>query len=207
MTTIVSFLPVFTMIGAEGKALQTSGHLPKRLHYLPPFSIALTIVPALAHLLFTFRIPWKKLRIAILGVLLAVGVTVAIKYSGWAGVIIALFAIYHLTLKFIPEKSSQWILKSTNIIAAIVVGVILTEHWQPLGPASGFIPNAIVVMGPIAGLLAFFVVFIKAYRPILRWFLNHKILFLSIPTIIVVIGVSPVGSDLRNVFGWLTGFR
>ena len=201
MTTIVSFLPVFTMIGAEGKLFKPLA-FTKTFALLASVLVALTIVPPLAHLLFTFRIPWKKLRIAILGVLLAVGVAVAIKYSGWAGAIIALFALYHLTLKFVPERFNQWILKATNIIAAITVGVILTEYWQPLGPASGFIPNAIVVMGPIAGLLAFFIVFIKAYEPILMWFLNHKILFLSIPSIIVVTGVS-CWLGFTSVFGWL----
>ena len=165
------------MIGAEGKLFKPLA-FTKTFALIASVLVALTIVPALAHLLFTFRVPWKKLRIAILGVLLAVGVTIAIKYSGWAGGIIALFACYHLTLKFIPEKSSQWILKSTNIIAAIVVGVILTEHWQPLGPASGFIPNAIVVMGPIAGLLAFFV--LSSSKPMDRFltgFLTTKFSF------------------------------
>ena len=201
MTTIVSFLPVFTMIGAEGKLFKPLA-FSKTFALLASVLVALTIVPALAHLLFTFRIPWKKLRIAVLAILLVVGVTVAIKYSGWAGAIIAFFALYHLTLKFVPKKFGQWILKATNIFAAFIVGVILTEHWQPLGPAAGFIPNAIGVMGPIAGLLSFFVVFIKAYGPILRWILNHKILFLSIPSIIVVTGVS-CWLGFTSVFGWL----
>ena len=110
MTTIVSFLPVFTMIGAEGKLFKPLA-FTKTFALLASVLIALTIVPALAHLLFTFRIPWKRLRIAILGVFLVVGVTIAIKYSGWAGGILALFAVYHLTLKFIPEKSEPMDIK------------------------------------------------------------------------------------------------
>lgn len=201
MTTIVSFLPVFTMIGAEGKLFKPLA-FTKTFALLASVLVALTVVPALAHLLFTFRIRSTKLRFGVLGLLLAIGVIVAAKFSKWAGAIVAVFALYHLVSKFVPEKVCQWILRTANVIAAIVVGVILTKHWLPLGPGYGFIPNAIVVMGPIAGLLAFFVFFIKVYGPILRWFLNNKILFLTIPTIIIVAGVS-VWLGFTSVFGWL----
>ena len=51
-------------------------------------------------------------------------------------------------------------------------------------------------------MLAFFVFFIKLYGLILRWFLNNKLLFLSIPTIIVVAGVS-VWLGFATLFGWV----
>ena len=149
MTTIVSFLPVFTMIGAEGKLFKPLA-FTKTFALLASVLVALTIVPALAHLLFTFQIRSAKLRFGLLALLLVVGVIIAVQFSGWAGVIVAIFALYHLVSKFVPEKTCSWILKTVNVIAAILVGVILTEHWLPLGPSAGFIPNTIVVLGPIA---------------------------------------------------------
>ncbi len=201
MTTIVSFLPVFTMIGAEGKLFKPLA-FTKSFALLASVLVALTIVPALAHLLFTFRIRSPKLRISVLTILFVSGIVVATTYSGWAGVIVAAFAAYHLASKFIPENASQRILKATNILAAIVVGVILTKHWLPLGPGVGFIPNAIMVMGPIAGLLLFFLYFIKVYGTILSWFLNNKLIFLSIPVFIIVAGAS-VWLGFSNVFAWM----
>ncbi len=201
MTTIVSFLPVFTMLGAEGKLFKPLA-FTKSFALLASVLVALTIVPALAHLLFTFRINSRKMRLSALAILFVTGVVIAINYSGWAGVIVAAFAGYHLSSKFVSENANRWIMKSTNIVAAIVVGVILTDHWLPLGPGVGFIPNAIVVMGPIAALLIFFLFFIKTYGTVLRWFLNNKIVFLSIPTLIIVTGVS-VWLGFSTLFNWL----
>ncbi len=201
MTTIVSFLPVFTMIGAEGKLFKPLA-FTKTFALLASVMVALTIVPALAHLFFTFRIRSTRGRIGILGLLLLMGIVIAVKYSGWAGLIVAAFAIYHLAYKFIPEKVSTWLLRATSIIAAFIVGLILTKHWLPLGPGAGFIPNAIMVMGPIVGLLAFFKVFIKVYPAILHWCLNNKLLFLSFPAFIIVVGFS-IWLGFDTLFGWM----
>ncbi len=201
MTTIVSFLPVFTMIGAEGKLFRPLA-FTKSFALLASVLVALTIVPALAHLLFTFRFRSPTLRVGILACLLVTGLVIAIKYSGWTGLIVVAFAGYHLASKFVSESANRRILKATNIVAAVVVGLILTKHWLPLGPGSGFAANAIVVMGPIAGLLTFFVYFIKVYGSILRWFLNHKGLFLSMPAMIIVAGLS-VWLGFSTVFGWV----
>ncbi|MEQ8821045.1 MAG: efflux RND transporter permease subunit [Sumerlaeia bacterium] len=55
-TTIISFLPVFTMIGAEGKLFKPLAYT-KTFALFASIVIALTVLPPLAHLLFRWRAP------------------------------------------------------------------------------------------------------------------------------------------------------
>ena len=52
LTTVVSFLPVFTMIGAEGKLFKPLAYT-KTFALIASIILALTVLPPLAHLLFT----------------------------------------------------------------------------------------------------------------------------------------------------------
>ncbi len=169
LTTIISFLPVFTMIGAEGKLFKPLA-FTKTFALFASVIVALTVVPAIAHSLFTFSAPGKAWR----GRLLA-------KIPPWV------------------LRSSRWIL---NGVVALLVGVILTRHWLPLGPQAGIFANGVVVLLPIFALLAFLIAFIKIYRPLLRWFLDHKLIFLSIPTVIVVLGLA-IWLGAGAVLGWM----
>ena len=73
--------------------------------------------------------------------------------------------------------------------AVIFVGILLTDDWLPLGPEKGFLRNFAFVALLIGGLLAFFQLFQKyLYEPILWWCLNHKLLFLCVPTLILIFG-------------------
>jgi len=60
-TTVVSFLPVFTMTGAEGKLFKPLAYT-KTFALVSAVIIAITLLPALAHLLFTIRIQRRHLR-------------------------------------------------------------------------------------------------------------------------------------------------
>ena len=201
LTTIVSFLPVFTMIGAEGKLFRPLA-FTKTFALLASVIVALTIVPALAHLLFTFRIESKKVRAGSLVALALAGVGIAIGWIWWIGAIVVGIAAWHLGMPFVPERFRPWILRTANYLAALFVGLLLTSHWLPLGPQAGFVPNAVVVLGPIFGLLLCFVLFEKAYTPVLRWFLDHKLVFLSVPAVVCLLGgMVWLGAD--PLFGWL----
>jgi Cu(I)/Ag(I) efflux system membrane protein CusA/SilA len=169
LTTIISFLPVFTMIGAEGKLFKPLA-FTKTFALFASVIVALTILPAIAHSLFTFSVPGKAWR-------------------------------DRLRAKLSPRllRSSRYLL---NGLVALLVGAILTRHWMPLGPQAGFLANAVIVLLPIFGLLAFFMAFLKVYEPILRWFLDHKLLFLCIPTIMVLLGITIwLGAD--KLLAWM----
>jgi len=199
-TTIVSFLPVFAMTGAEGKLFKPLA-FTKSFALVASVIVALTIVPAGAHLLFTSRFRLKALKRVLMG-----GIVVAGLALWWwldfriAGLVLALFGAYHLAAGHLPPKVRNigpWL---ASAVAVAGVGVLLAGHWEPLGPELGLSRNLLFVGGLIGGLLAFFYVFRCFYGVILRWCLAHKVTFLALHMVLVLAGFS-VWLGFDTVFG------
>jgi len=187
-TTVVSFLPVFTMTGAEGKLFKPLA-FTKTFALIASIIVALTILPPAAHILFTKKVTLKRAKRYILGAILIVAAVVATKQlNWWIGILIGAIALYHLISNRVPKKVEGLLPVLANILAVIVVGIILTSHWLPLGPIKGLARNIIFVTLLIGGLLLFFRIFQKFYGHILAWCLEHKVLFLSIPVLLVIFG-------------------
>ena len=151
--------------------------------------VALVIIPPAAHVLFTTKISRKAVRQALLVVLAVVGVWAGVWFAWWAGVVIVALALYHLAEGRFPARVRRHTPLVASAAAVILVGVLLTQHWLPLGPEKGLLLNLVFVTLLVGGLLLFFQVFQRVlYVPILRWCLGHKLLFLTIPLLIVVAG-------------------
>jgi len=200
-TTIVSFLPVFTMTAAEGKLFKPLA-FTKTFALLASVIIALTIIPPFAHTLFTTRFSSRKLKNVLMGCLVVIGVAGLVTGFRLIGLILAAFGLYYLFAERLPEKVRRFGPWTASAVAAVCVAVLLTNEWQPLGPAAGFVRNFIVVLAPIGGLLGFFRLFQLVYAPILRWCLAHKLLFLSIPVVLILIG-GAVWMGFDRMFGWV----
>jgi len=189
-TTVISFLPVFTMIGAEGKLFRPLAYT-KTFALLGSVFVALTIIPPAALLLFGGRSQAGKLRGLGSIVLMLVGGAVAWRLSVWAGVLIAAYGLYRLVEPRLPGRLRTLATWVSNAAAVAVVTVVLARHWEPLGVEQGVTRNLIFVVGLIGGLLGFFLIFQTwIYRPLLRWCLDHKALFLTVPTTVVLLGAS-----------------
>jgi copper/silver efflux system protein len=200
-TTIISFLPVFTMEAAEGKLFKPLA-FTKTFALLSAVIVALMVIPPLAHVLLAGRFKSGKLRQAFYGILILVGIIAAYFATWWMGAIIAAIGVWQLLQSAVSLKLRRVFSISMNILAAIVITVILAEHWTPLGLEKGLVRNLVFVAVLIGGLLAFFLVFQLAYRHILAWCLAHKLLFLALPTVIVFWGgLSWLGFE--RLFGWL----
>jgi copper/silver efflux system protein len=96
-------------------------------------------------------------------------------------------------------RVAPWIV---SVVAVLAVGWMLTTLWEPLGPERGLVRNGVFVTMLVGGLLAVFFVFQYVYAPILRFCLNHKILFLALPTALVLLG-STVWLGFDRVFGFV----
>ncbi len=177
-TTIISFLPVFTMEGAEGKLFKPLAYT-KTFALLASVIVALTIIPPLAHLLFKVR--EKKLFVSRARMVWAGAVALAagIWLSWWLAVAVLAVGAWPWIRKRLPEKGLARIPMAGNVIAFAVVLWILTNQWLPLGPERGIIRNLLFAGGMILGLLVFFRIFMQFYEPLLRWFLAHKAVFFS----------------------------
>ncbi|NOY28974.1 MAG: efflux RND transporter permease subunit [Planctomycetes bacterium] len=202
-TTIISFLPVFTMIGAEGKLFKPLA-FTKTFALLASVIVALTIIPPAAHLLFTVNIG-KRFRRALLTMLVAIGLMASVWISWWVGAIAVALGVYYLVEESLPPHIRRMTPLVASGAAIVLVGTLLTEHWLPLGPEKGMIDNLGFVVLLLGGLLAFFLLFERyLYAPILRWCLQNKMLFLSIPMLIVMLG-GCVWLGFDNLFGTLLG--
>jgi len=188
-TTIVSFLPVFTMTGAEGKLFKPLA-FTKTFALIASVIVALTIIPPAAHILFTRKAALKKLKRYILGgLLIVVAVIAAFRLTWWIGVLIGTIGFYHLSRDYIPKPVFSFLPLIANAAAVLLVGIILANHWLPLGSDRGMVRNLVFVAFLIGGLLLFFRLFQKVYPVILGWCLRHKLAFLSIPGVVVVVGL------------------
>ncbi len=170
-TTILGFLPVFVMTGAEGK-------LFKPLAFTKTFTlgasivVALMLIPAIALIIFRSRHEssprmerWKGLA------------------RKWLG-----------RFAFLPHTVAI-------IFAALWLVVLLSSRWQPLG-VDRTVSNFLFVAITMGLLVGFFWLVRIAYPRVLRWCLQHKILFLSLPMTIALFGTSAwIGFD--KVFAFL----
>lgn len=194
-TTVVSFLPVFTMIGAEGKLFRPLA-FTKTFALLASVVVALTIIPPAAHVLMGWRkrqaenLRFKNLgRSILLFALVVSGLFAAILLAWWIGAIVIGIAVYKAFEPRIPEQLNRFATVFASGLAIIVVGVLLASEWLPLGPQKGLLFNLLFVGLLIGGLLGFFTLFQRyLYEPLLRWSLEHKVAFLSVPSLLLVLG-------------------
>ena len=200
-TTVISFLPIFTMVAAEGKLFRPLA-FTKTFAIISSVIVALTLIPPLAHILFAGKIRGERLRKLFYGGLIFVGLVVGIMVKWYPGLIIGLIGAYHLTESRIPSvirKSSAYLL----IVAAILfVTSVLSGHWVPMGPEQGGLRNFIFVLVMIGGLLVLVQFFMRFYRRMLVLCLDHKVIFLMIPLALLLFGgMTWLGFD--RFFGWL----
>ena len=185
LTTIISFIPVFTMIGAEGKLFRPLAYT-KTFALTASIIVALFLIPPFAAFLFRKKSIKNTFTYVLNGVLIALGIA-AVGFGYWMGLILMAFGI--TALLNLQNKIAD---KQTNlvniIISASAIVFLLAEYWRPLGVDKSIFWNLIFVSVICFGLLGVFSLFIKYYTRILRWCLENKVLFLSIPTVIVIAG-------------------
>ncbi|MGA8853326.1 MAG: efflux RND transporter permease subunit, partial [Christiangramia sp.] len=185
LTTIISFIPVFTMVGAEGKLFRPLA-FTKTMALTASILVALFLIPPIAAILFKKRNFRKEVSYIFPGILILAGIT-AIVFGYWIGLALIAFGTIDLLLKFdkIDEKQS----KLYKIgIAVLTIVLLLSVYWRPLGLQNSILLNLFFVAGISFGLLAVFYLFKKYYVRILTWTLENKLLFLTIPTAIIILG-------------------
>ncbi len=189
-TTVISFLPVFTMIAAEGKLFRPLA-FTKTFALAASVIVALTIIPPAAHILMGGRMKSGPLRRFLMIALIAAGLVAMFFLPWWVGAIVSALGLYKLLEEHIPTGFQKYGPYTASAVAVLVVGVLLTDHWLPLGPEKGLLRNFMFVGMLIGGLLGFFTLFQRfLYEPLLRWCLGHKLLFLTVPAVILLFGGS-----------------
>ncbi|MFT4849436.1 MAG: Cu(I)/Ag(I) efflux system membrane protein CusA/SilA [Sediminicola sp.] len=196
MTTIISFIPVFTMIGAEGKLFRPLA-FTKTFALTASIIVALFLIPPFAAFLFRRKTIKRSFRYALYGVLILFGVGV-IFYGYWLGLILiafgctALWSVYseksEINISLFNFHFSLSKSRIDIIVSVFAIVFLLAEYWRPLGVDKSVFWNLIFVSIICFGLIGVFTLFRNYYTRILRWCLDNKVLFLSIPAAIVIAG-------------------
>ena len=228
-TTIVSFIPVFTMQAAEGKLFGPLAYT-KTFALIAALIVSLFILPMLAHWFFGAKIKNQKIRKWVNITLIPVGIAALLFGQVWGGMMLLAFGLVGVIKEFKGKKLevrneksegnendistrtliqqkinsfAQWILHYAEIII-VIIGVIwlLARYWLPLGPAKSLVMNVVFVALIVILILGFFTILEYFYKPILQWSLRHKTAFLSIPTFLIVIGIM-VWMGFNTLFGFV----
>ncbi len=206
-TTIVSFIPVFTMQAAEGKLFGPLA-FTKTFALVAALMVALFILPAFAHWFFGARIKNRTGVKWVNAALAATGVIALIAGYYWGGALLFLFgisgllkAIFYHEEQNLP-KAVKWLLNHSGLVIA-GAGVIwlLANYWMPLGASKSIYLNVIFVAFLVGLILGFFSILEYFYKPILHWCLNHKAVFLAIPSVLILWGAA-IWLGFNTVFGF-----
>ena len=192
LTTVVSFLPVFAMMGPEGKLFKPLA-FTKTFVLLASVIAALVLIAPLAHLVFSARIDRRLTRFVAAQALIVAGVAVGWWFSAWVAMALVAWGLYLNVRDMLPERLGPWIPRAANAMAVLVVLVLLTRHWMPLGVDRSVTVNFLFITACVAGILSVFLLFMRVYEPLLRFFLRHKAAFY----------VLPVGSFVLGLVIWL----
>ncbi len=201
-TTVVSFLPVFTMEAAEGKLFKPLAYT-KTFALVASVIVALTIIPPFAHMLFSrTRTNSERLRLLLRVGLVLAGITAMI-WSFWlSGLALIIVAAYLQFSRALPRQYRNLTPKIVNYVIVVIVAWLLAEHWLPLGVQTGVFLNFIFVAVLLGSILLAFQLLIRVYEPILRWCLDHKKTFLAIPALLIVLGAS-IWLGFDSLFGFM----
>lgn len=204
-TTVVSFLPVFALQAAEGKLFHPLAYT-KTFALAASLLVALLILPAFAHWFFGFRLPkakpWGTWGLLVAAIVAWWGA------STWAALTLTLFALralldLPLLHKYLPEN----ILRFNRQYGAVLIAVfsvlwLLAEYWMPLGPSRPFWQNMLMVALMAGSVLLLFTLLERYYRPMLAWCLEHKNIYLAIPSTLLLWGLL-VWLGFQSLFGWV----
>ena len=200
LTTVVSFLPVFTMEAAEGKLFRPLA-FTKTFALIASIVVALTIIPPAAHILLSGKRPPRLVKTIFFSAIVLAGIIVGFQYSWLIGFVLILVGSVRVSEDRMPERLSRSFAMVTSLVAAFVVAIVLARSWMPLGPERGVF-NIVFVVGLISVFLGFTWMLYRLYIPTLRWCLTHKATFLAIPCLLVMTGgMIWVGAD--RLFGFV----
>lgn len=212
-TTVISFIPVFTMEAAEGKLFGPLA-FTKTFALIAALIVSLLIMPTLAQWFFGFKIKKNKFKYYGNILLFGIGVFALIKGYTWSGLLLLFFGMSAILKVYVKQneielnKPLAWITKNLELLV-ILIGVswLLAEYWLPLGPRKSVFINFVFVALIIGIILGGFSLLEYYYKNILRWCLENKKKFLILPSFLILLGVT-IWLGFSTIFGFVSsGFE
>ncbi len=188
-TTIISFLPVFALQDAEGKLFKPLA-FTKTFVMLSALFVGLIFLPMLSYLIFSVNLKRQKIQIYSQIALGVAGLGLFITGIYFVGFIVILIAVNNY---FDFYWKAHGYPRMTNYITISVILLLvlyyLSKMWLPLGVKYSLTSNISFVALSVGLILGFLSGVIYFYPKVLKWSLDHKIRFLSLPVVIIVLGM------------------
>lgn len=200
-TTIISFLPVFTMQAAEGKLFRPLA-FTKTFAIIAALVIGLIIIPMLAHIVFSIRVDKKKIRKAINLLLMPAGAVLAILSGNYVALALSGIGLNNYFGDRWPDHRKNMVNYINVGITILVVLYFLSYEWLPLGANNSLLSNILFVVAITGLILGVLLVFSHFYPAILKWSLANKWKFLVLPIFFVLFGIV-VWQGFGKIFGFL----
>lgn len=215
LTTMVGFLPVFGLTDAELRLFAPLAWT-KTLAMGAAWILSLCLIPGLAWVVMRTRpvragggsvglqeIVRSVLRPVHLRDWAAVGLGLWLAgYHAAGGALVVAMGVWRLARPFLPARGVRVATAVELLLLALIVGLLLARRWAPLGPQAGDLGNVLFVGAVLLVVLGGFRAFEWAYPRLLRAFLRHRLLFLVMPALSVLIGLT-VWQGFRTVFAFL----
>ncbi len=200
-TTIISFIPVFTLEAAEGKLFRPLA-FTKTFALSTALLITLFLLPTLAYFLFGLKVKKKQVTLIFNSIILIGGV-ILLGIIPWAGsILIVLSATYFLK---VHGPLDNWLIRNLSVFVIASVSIwLLTSYWMPIGISEPFHINLLFIVLLLGFILGTLSLIIYRYDQILEWCLDHKWSFLSLPLILIFMaftiwqGFSKISSPLLS---------
>jgi Cu(I)/Ag(I) efflux system membrane protein CusA/SilA len=200
-TTVVSFLPVFAMQSAEGKLFKPLA-FTKTFAMISALVIGLAFIPAFAHVLFSIKFDKKKIRKTGSIILIISGVLSMAISQVWLAFVLVACGIHYLLESKWPDSRKYPVNIIYIVLTLSVVLYYLTSGWMPLGAQNSTFINFLFVMVIIGAILGIMTAANHFYPVMLKWCLENKWKFLSIPVLIVFLGVL-IWQGANKIFSFL----
>ena len=199
-TTIVSFLPVFTLQAAEGKLFGPLA-FTKTFALISALLFTLLIMPAFSHWVFgiknggQFWKKWGNMGLVIIGGIMAFMMPLA-------GLVLIAVGGNNLILHYRGNRYKRYHTTVLVAIAVVAVSWLLAITWVPLGASVSALTNFLFVVLVVGMVLGIFSLFIRNYEGLLGWCLANKGKFLVLPLVLIFLGIN-IWVGFGSLFGWM----
>lgn len=196
VTTILSFIPVFMLTGAERKLFFPLA-FTKTAALTGAMLLAVTVVPAIMAI-FYYKFPKKPRLSLFLQLLLGLfGIFGGFLLSSTAFLVLPFVAVHvlHSFNVFTSPKRNR----INRFLGLAIIVLVLANYWEPLGPTSHFLLNLLFVLFLLALVLVPLYYFLKNYMVLLSWVLENKRKSLVLPALLILLGILAM-SDVQKEF-------
>jgi Cu(I)/Ag(I) efflux system membrane protein CusA/SilA len=200
-TTVVSFLPVFSMTGAEGK-LFTPLAITKTFALLASYLLGMIVLPSLVYYIFSIKTDTRKVKRVFNITLIVTGIILFAIWQFIPALVLPLVGINNLLENRWPDHQRKNVNLINIMITLLVAAWYLAVEWLPLGAHRSNFVNFIFVGLIIAAILLALSLVVRYYTHILEWALQNKWKFMLLPIFTVLFGLF-VWQGFPKIFGFM----